>query len=348
MATIDQETGTDRPRFCPACGQASRAANFCPGCGHDMGFAADDPVARSAAQNPPGGSRPGRVALIAVCAALGIAAVAVAVVILLSGGGGSKPVSAGISYRQQLAKVFAPVIIANQTLSGALTAVDGSRPSIRAAKTDTSQALAALAAARGGVAVLTVPSSDSTLSGQVQQVLTTETGYLQAVSSTLATPSGPSTGQLQTLATGAQSALDNLDRINSGSGTSLDGTGNLVSWAQGAAGAQKAHKAAPQHANSQTTATSTLTQTTTSPPAVTTSGGGATANGAVSCGGGLFAGPNTSCGFAANVQAAWESNPGPTATATSPATGQTYTESCTSQGSGAYCTGGIGNSVWWG
>jgi hypothetical protein len=310
-----------------------------------MGFAADNTVAHPAVQNPPRGSRPGgRVALIAACAALGIVAVAVAAVILLSSGGGSKAGSSGTSYPQQLAKVFAPVIGANQTLSSALTAVDGSQPSIRTAKTDTSQALAALGAAHGGVAVLTVPSSDSTLSGQVQQALTAETGYLQAVSSTLATPSGPSTGQLQTLATGAQSALDNLDTVNSGAGASLAGTDNLVSWAQGASGAQKAQK----HASPPATATTTLTQTAPSSSAVAPSSGGATPSGGLSCGGGLFAGPNTSCAFAENVQAAWDSDPGPTATAYSPATGETYTESCTPQGSGAYCTGGIDNSVWWG
>ena len=69
------------------------------------------------------------------------------------------------------------------------------------------QAQSAVTAARGAVAVLTVPSSQQQLSEQVQQALTDEGGYLQAVSGTLSSPGGQSASQLQTLATSAESSL---------------------------------------------------------------------------------------------------------------------------------------------
>lgn len=270
MATVDRkDTGTERPRFCPECGHPAGDANFCPGCGHNMGFAADRTLADPSVQPPAGGRRP-RVALIAACAALGVAAVAVAAVILLSGGSGSKTTghTSASPYRQQLAKVLAPLIRANQTLSGALTSVDGTPPSIRTAKTDAAQALAALVASHGALAVLSPPSSEAGLSAQVQQALTTDNGYLQAVASTLATPNGTSTGQLQTLATGAQSALDPLDAVTSGASTSVSGTGNLVSWAQGASGQAKAHTSTPS-----ITSTTTVSATSSSGGSSAGSGG---------------------------------------------------------------------------
>jgi actin-like ATPase involved in cell morphogenesis len=69
-----------------------------------------------------------------------------------------------------------------------------------------------------------------------------------------------------------------------------------------------------------------------------------------SCGGNLFVGPNTSCPFAQNVQQAYSQSGGgnTNVTAFSPATGQTYTMSCTA-GSGStatVCTGGDNASVY--
>jgi hypothetical protein len=294
-----------------------------------MGFAADRTLAEPSVQALEGGRRPrARGAWIAACAALGAAAVAVAAVIVLSGGSGSTPASSTSSYKQQLAKVFAPVISANQTLSGSLTAVDGSQASIRTAKTDTSQALAALSAAHGGLAVVSVPSSQATLASQVQQALTAENGYLQAVSSTLATPGGPGPGQLQTLATGAQSALDALDTVASGAGASLSGTDNLVSWAQGASGqAQAQHTAPQQHATQ--TATTTVVQ-----PAPSTTPSGSP-QGLTSCDQNISVNSDTSCSFADNVFAQYASavqaSGGPLSTvvtATSQVTGATYSDSC--------------------
>ena len=149
-----------------------------------------------------------------------------------------------MTYHQQLSRVLTPVISANQAVSDSLTALNGQRQTTNTAKTRTSEALAALNGAHGGLGVLKTPKGDTTLSGQVEQALTADNGYLQAVSSTLTTPTGTGAGQLQTLATGAQSAMVNLNSVVSGASSSVSGTSNLVSWAQGANTA--AHHAAAQ------------------------------------------------------------------------------------------------------
>lgn len=63
------------------------------------------------------------------------------------------------------------------------------------------------------------------------------------------------------------------------------------------------------------------------------------------CGGGLSVGPGTSCGFAANVRAAYESSGSSVVRAFSPATGSSYTMYCTSS-SPHVCTGGNNATVY--
>ena len=63
------------------------------------------------------------------------------------------------------------------------------------------------------------------------------------------------------------------------------------------------------------------------------------------CGSGLTVGPNTSCPFAENVRAAYESSGSGILDVYSPTTGQTYRMYCTS-GSPVVCTGGHGASVY--
>jgi hypothetical protein len=354
MATIDRSDAvTDRARFCPECGHPSDGANFCPGCGHNMGFAADRTLADPSVQAPSGGEKPrGRGVLIVVGATLGVVAVAVAAIVLLSGGSRSKTTSsnASASYTNELAKVLTPVVGANRALSGSLTSLDGSKHSVRSAKTDASQALAALVAARGGVAVLSAPSAQAQLAGEVQQALTADNGYLQAVSSALAAPTGPSAGQLQTLATGAQSALNPLVAVVSEAGNSVSGTDNLISWIQGATNHAQAHQQAGP-STGQSSAGGQSSSTTPAPASGSSSPAPAPSTPAsTDCGGGLFAGPATSCPFAMNVQTAWQNTPGEsnTVTAYSPVTGQSYTESCGPSGTGIMCTGvGANNSIWW-
>lgn len=62
-----------------------------------------------------------------------------------------------------------------------------------------------------------------------------------------------------------------------------------------------------------------------------------------SCGSGVYAGSNTSCPFALNVQQAWSASgvTDGTVYAYSPATGQSYAMSCTEAGAGSIeCSGG--------
>jgi hypothetical protein len=66
---------------------------------------------------------------------------------------------------------------------------------------------------------------------------------------------------------------------------------------------------------------------------------------ATNCGGGLTAGARTSCPFAENVRAAFESSGSGVLDVYSPTTGQTYRMYCTS-GSTHVCTGGNGASVY--
>jgi hypothetical protein len=68
-------------------------------------------------------------------------------------------------------------------------------------------------------------------------------------------------------------------------------------------------------------------------------------SGATSCGGGLTAGAHTSCPFAENVRAAYESSGSGILDVYSPTTGQTYRMYCTSV-SPHVCTGGNGASVY--
>jgi hypothetical protein len=63
------------------------------------------------------------------------------------------------------------------------------------------------------------------------------------------------------------------------------------------------------------------------------------------CGDGLTVGPNTSCPFAQNVRAAYESSGSGILDVYSPTTGKTYRMYCTS-GSPVVCTGGNGASVY--
>jgi hypothetical protein len=75
---------------------------------------------------------------------------------------------------------------------------------------------------------------------------------------------------------------------------------------------------------------------------------GAATAGAASCGGTLSVGPNTTCGFAANVEADYYAEIGSgagTVSAYSPTTGRYYSMYCTA-GSPHQCTGGNEASVY--
>lgn len=356
MAAIDQLESNERSgygRYCSNCGAFADDARFCPQCGLALGdLDVHQPGARG---NPPhvgsggaAGSAPrgSRAVVLTVAGVLGLIAVAVAAIILANGSGkasGGPANSSGGSdaaYRAKLQSALNPLVSANQALSSALNAMDGSRHTIAAAQNTTSAAESAVTSARGAINVLNAPAGDSTLAQQVQQALTDEAGYLQGISSTLQTPVGNSAATLQPLATSAQSALVPLSAVSPGLQNSLGGTSNLIAWSNGAADAahrQQQNQGGASGAAGNSSASSSASSS--NPYA-----------GMRACGGDLYAGPNTTCPFAANVQAAYNQAPGTVATVQvySPVTGQTYSMSCSPAGAGVTCSGGNDASVSWG
>ena len=387
MATTDDHyTATEHAHFCTNCGTETGSARFCPDCGTptssgDEAPAVAPPVTDTAQQltantttpseattttefpsqpapaqkatgtfgtfpPPPsvptrtgadGGAHRSRVALIVAGAALGLAAIAVAVIILATGGsnGSTNPSTA---YHQKLTTALGPVVTANNALSSSLRDLSGANTT--PAKSALSQAEQAVTAARGAVAVLSVPPAAAQLSQQVQQALTQENGYLQAVGATLSTQSQGNISQVRPLGTSASSSLVPLDVVTPGIGASLNGSDQLISWANGRVAA--AAKAAKKKAAKKPATSSSSSGSSSSSNSTSVSQG-------TDCGGGLNAGPDTSCPFAENVQQAWYQAPAgvDTLQVFSPVTDQVYTMTCTQAGVGVTCTGGNNASVSW-
>jgi hypothetical protein len=283
--------------------------------------------------------------------AIAVAAIAVAVIVLSSGSGSNKQqttvqeaeaphaAAPAATYKRQMVKALTPLVTANQTLSTALVALDGSTQATSNAKTAATQATTALTSARGAVSVLTAPTAAGNLPGQIQEVLTADNGYLQAVVSTLQSPTVSGATQVDTLATGAQGAFDGISIIIPAANSSVTGSSNLASWARSAA--------QPHKPTAQTASSSSSTSTAQAPAAPASASPSGT-----DCSGGVIAGSATSCPFAVNVQSAWAQAPGPTATVKvySPVTGRTYIENCgpDEDNSGlVFCTDSDqSNSIW--
>ena len=330
MASIDRnDTATTQLRFCPECGEPADEGRFCSVCGHGLdGLSEQTSVRRG---GPPPRSRG---VLIAAGAAVGSAAIAVAVIILLGGSSSSAPASNPSSvYQQKLAAALAPVVAADQSLSGTLTSLDGSQPALKAAQNAVSQGQSAIVAAHGALAVLTVPSASSTLSQQAQLALTAVSGYDDAVSATLSTTVGQSSSQLQTLATAAQSALVTINPAVAGAAASVSGTDNLLRWVTGVTAlAQRQSQAAKRR--SQQTQQPAVQQ-----PAVQQAAPSTTPSssppGLSACDQNISVNSDTSCAFADIVFAGYanavQQSGGPLSTdviATSPVTGATYSDNC--------------------
>jgi hypothetical protein len=366
MTTVQpEEIGPGRAaHFCPECGEPTDGAKFCANCGHEMATAprpASGPPPRldpnggppnSSSPSGSGGASRRRMLLLIAGGAIAVAAVAVAVIVLSNGGGSKKhqtaveapqQTSPALAYQSQVVKALTPLVTANQSLSTALVALDGSKQATNHAKTAATQAATAISSARGGISVLTAPAAAGNLPGQVQQVLTADNGYLQAVGSTLQSPTVSGASQLDGLATGAQSAFDGISTIIPAAGSSVSGSNNLGNWARGAARPRKP-KAQSSSSSSSSTPAAPAPAPAPTPAAPTPSG--------MDCGGGLIAGFATTCAFSVNVQSAWDEAPGETATvnAYSPATGRTYTEFCgpwDSNSSFIFCTDSDNsNSIW--
>ena len=308
----------------------------------------DAPTLSLNGPTPPGPPRSSRTrtALIAAAGALTLVVLAIAAIVVVSSSHSSSQTAASQNastlYQQKLSIGLAPVVPANQSLSSALQAVDGSKSTLNQAQIATTAAQAAVSTASGAVTILTVPSDDTTLSQQTQQALVQENGYLQGVSSTLSNPAGQSSSSLRSLATNTQAAFVPIASVAPGGSTSIGGTGNLLAWASGASAA--ATKKAPAATTTTTTTTTTVAPTVTPPPV---SGLGQSVS---YCSSGVYVNSVTTCPFAENVFVAYfdqYSANGDTfgnyaVEATSPATGDTYTDECqeSADGSQIYCSHG--------
>jgi hypothetical protein len=283
-----------------------------------------------------GSSADTRTARIWAPIALGVAVLAlVGVVLALTVFSSSSDDDAGADYRARVQRIVEPVIAANRSLSRGLTAVHGTNPAD--VRREVAAAQSATIAARGGLNALTVPGGSAQLALDARGTLTREATYLAAVKQALADPGGGSAAQTETLAGNLVNALDTIAPPDEDWAASVAGADALTAWAPRAARTIRRRQAA---ARARRSASREQTSGRVSPPSV---------SGGTSCGDGLYAGPNTSCPFAANVRRAYYEAPGASATVAvySPVTGETYSMSCAPAGSGVTCSGGNDASVTW-
>ena len=266
---------------------------------------------------------------------------AVAAYLLFSGSDSDSDASA--EYEQSVAKVFGPVLGANQQLSDTLTSLRGTDRTQAQIAVDRAQRAATLAS--GGLIALPVPQGSEQFASQARQVLDRESAYLATVENVIQRPSPATASQLQTLSSNLSTAMDEAGPAVAGKAPTVDGADHLTVWAHNTASTLRKRAAAKRKAAAkrreqarQRNQSSSGTSGSSSTPAA------ASGN---NCGSGVTAGPNTSCAFAFNVRDAYYEAPGAVATVQvySPTTGRTYTMNCRPSGSGTTCSGGNNASV---
>ena len=304
---------------------------------------------------PLGTPRRSRNRMIAVAvagSALVLAAVAALVMVLINDSTARvkvvKTAAVTNSYPSKLSRTLTPVVEANRTLSNALVELDGSKRTIRASRTATTQAQQVLTAARGALGVLTVPPTYTQLSQQATQALTQENGYLQAVSTTLDDPTGNTVASLQPLASATSSAFVPLGSVAPGGNVSIFGVDNLLKWTQGANARKERHAPKP----TTTVIAPTTTNIVPPSPAPAVSDPAPASPSLTFCDQNIQADPQTTtCPLAENTFVAYY-NSGSTSSgwgdavvsAHSSKTGQTYDMSCTTDQATVSCTGMAGSS----
>lgn len=273
---------------------------------------------------PTGAGGTGRVVAIVAGTLAVVAVIAVAVYFLAVAPRGGK---AQDEYRGKVNAEMEKVVSANRGLSAALGALR-TRESPTAQRS-VEQAQSATSTARGAVSAFTVPQGSEQLATNARQTLGREASYLTAVKGALGDPQSGAADQAQTLAGNLTDALDVVAPPASDWSQSVSGADNLAAWARRNVRVARRPSSMTPSAGS-----------TTGPATPGTPSGS-------DCGGGLRAGPNTSCAFAHNVQNAYNDAPGNAATVEvySPATGQTYTMDCRPAGNGITCSGGNNASV---
>jgi hypothetical protein len=364
MSTHDTSTprADEGTRFCTGCGAALTGMAFCQGCGAAVDapqpagpfprhVAATQKAARAAGALPPVhlldeieatarlGTAPTPVPpaptarrrwpIAVACGLLAVGAVAVALIVVLGGGSSSGGHDQRAAYVDKISTAFAPVDRANQHLSNVLGGLHGS--TVSAAQSAVARAQGATSGARGALGALSAPAGSEQLTTKMRQALDREGTYLSAVATALDHPANPGVAQLQTLEGNLTNSLEAVGTPINAAAENVSGADAVTAWAVSARhAAAKRHRTAIQSAPGTATAPSPY------------------ANGR-DCGGGLHAGPNTSCDFAANVRAAYEEAPGGAAAVRvySPVTHEYYSMDCSPAGSGVTCSGGNSASVTW-
>ena len=288
-------------------------------------------------QGSPGSRRPGWLPFAIGGGALVVLAVVVVLIFTVFSSeddGGD----ANAEYQAKVEEVMAPVVSANERLSRSLSALHGTRPAaaIRAVEAADDTTLSA----RGALNALTVPKGSEQIAVNARGTLSREAAYLSAVSAVLEDPSSETVGQTTTLAANLTDALNVVAPADEDWAQSVSGADTLNEWAPDASKALKDKAKSKTKEKGQKRGGSAGNS---SPPPSTLAN-------SRDCGGGLRAGPNTSCAFAQNVRAAYEEAPGASATVEvySPVTGLTYSMSCAPAGAGVTCSGGNDASASWG
>jgi hypothetical protein len=302
-----------------------------------------DSPPRPAAPGPPSPARrgPSRPLLFGLAALVVVGIVAA--VLVLSSRTSSTTDTADVDYRQKVADAFGPVLGANRQVSDTLAALRETNPAD--AKIAVARARTATTTATGALGALTAPPASEKLSADAKQVLVRQAAYLSAVSGVLSYPSVAGASQIQTLASNLTSALDLAGPAVAGKTPTVDGAERLTSWARSTSLTLR------RQAQAQAKKTAAKKAKAKAKTGASTGGGSAVTSNPYSngrsCGSGLYAGPNTSCEFAANVRRAYNDAPGLTASvrAYSPATATTFTMDCRPSGNGITCSGGNNASV---
>ena len=240
-------------------------------------------------------------------------------------------------YQQQVAEAFGPVLGANQQVSESLAALSGTKPN--KARLTVRQAQQATTEARGALRALEAPRGQERLAGAAQQVLDREVAYLAGVAAVLNHPTVAGASQLQTLSSNLTTALTAAGPAVAGEQQTVSGADRLTAWA-GTTSRTLQRRAAAKRAKARASARARSGSSGTTPAPAAPRGG-------TPCGGGVVAGPNTSCSFAFNVRDAYTEAPGLTASVRvySPVTDRTYTMACRPSGDGITCSGGNNASV---
>jgi hypothetical protein len=382
MSTTETIDGwvAEPPEHCESCGALVTGGRFCSACGHEIAapvealpeheqawaaeFAGpglhgaaeprphdepyepyephaaggwpDEPLyaAPTAVHAPPapGAGKRRVLVIVAAVVALLVAAGAAAAIVLTSSG--DPEAAADLAYRKQVAAAFGPVLGANREVSDELGSLRGTRPAD--ARAAVRRARQATTLATGAIGALAVPAGSERLARDARVVLDREGAYLSAVAAVLARPSDPTRAELRTLSSNLTGALSAAGPAVAGRSQTVSGTDELAAWAQRASRTLERRAAAKKRARVRG---ATPVSPGATPPVPPASG--------QPCGGGVYAGPNTSCAFARNVRAAYYEAPGRSATVRvfSPVTDTTYTMSCAPSGSAVTCSGGNDASV---